>query len=199
MATALPYLASYKNVEDFFRKIAAARQPEAFTHAVLTALGFKSKTDRGLVGLLRILGFIGENSHPTSEYARLKNPKTFGRAIADAIRRAYKPLFDNNEKFGTLSQEDRKGIVAEVSGAETEMLTKINGTLERLMGIADFSDSPAEEQDDDPNDTKKDPTEQHESHGKRVEFHYNIQIHLPANGTEESYLQIFSAMKKAFA
>jgi hypothetical protein len=31
----------------------------------------------------------------------------------------------------------------------------------------------------------------------RSEFHYNIQVHLPSNGTEETYLNIFNALRKA--
>ena len=32
----------------------------------------------------------------------------------------------------------------------------------------------------------------------RPEFHYNIQIHLPSNATEEVYLSIFNALRKTF-
>jgi hypothetical protein len=35
--------------------------------------------------------------------------------------------------------------------------------------------------------------------GIRPEFHYNIQIHLPSNATEETYLNIFNALRKALA
>ena len=34
--------------------------------------------------------------------------------------------------------------------------------------------------------------------GLRTEFHYNIQVHLPANGTEEVYLNIFNALRRVF-
>lgn len=204
VATPLPYLPSYKRVEELFKKIADAKQPESFTHAVLMGLGFKGTGDRPLIGLLKTLGFVGENAKPTPEYARLKNPKSFKRAMADAIRRAYKPLFENNERFGSLPDEERSGIVAEVSGADSTTLTKINGTLNRLLPLADFTEGPTEqlaERSDGAADSaqrKSEPEAGLPSH-RRTEFHYNIQIHLPANGTEESYLQIFNAMKRAFA
>ena len=35
--------------------------------------------------------------------------------------------------------------------------------------------------------------------GLRPEFHYNIQIHLPGNGTEETYLNIFNALRRTFS
>ena len=34
--------------------------------------------------------------------------------------------------------------------------------------------------------------------GLRPEFHYNIHVHLPSNGTEETYLNIFNAIRKSF-
>lgn len=33
----------------------------------------------------------------------------------------------------------------------------------------------------------------------RPDFHFNIQIHLPANGTEETYLNIFAALRRTFS
>jgi hypothetical protein len=32
----------------------------------------------------------------------------------------------------------------------------------------------------------------------RHDFHFNIQIHLPSNGTEDTYLNIFNALRKVF-
>jgi hypothetical protein len=32
----------------------------------------------------------------------------------------------------------------------------------------------------------------------RPDFHYNLKIHLPANGSEEVYLNIFNALRKVF-
>ncbi len=34
--------------------------------------------------------------------------------------------------------------------------------------------------------------------GLRPEFHYNLQIHLPSNGNEETYMNIFNAIRKVF-
>jgi len=33
----------------------------------------------------------------------------------------------------------------------------------------------------------------------RPDFHFNIQIHLPANGTEDTYLNIFNALRRTFS
>jgi hypothetical protein len=35
--------------------------------------------------------------------------------------------------------------------------------------------------------------------GLRTDFHFNIQVHLPANGTEDTYLNIFNALRRTFS
>src|SRR5712691_6979388 len=98
MATELPYLTSYKNVAKLFEKIGSAAKPEAFTHKFLSeTLGLKNSTDRPLIPLLRTLGFIDSASKPTGDYNLLKNPAMRGAAVAAAIRRADRPLFNANE------------------------------------------------------------------------------------------------------
>ncbi|MDQ2664691.1 MAG: DUF5343 domain-containing protein [Gemmatimonadota bacterium] len=208
MASTLPYLPSYKNVGLLFTKIAAAKQPEAFNNPFLyTSLGLKGTADRSLIPLLRTLGFIDAASKPTSEYGALKNPKRAGAAIASAVRRTYAPLFDSNENAHKLSQEELKGLVAQVAGSDDDMTKKIVGTFNALVRSADFSATPAAaEEEEEDEGTDEDEEEQqtpklkrkNSGGGLRPEFHYNIQVHLPANGTEDVYLSIFNALRRAF-
>ena len=72
------------------------------------------------------------------------------------------------------------------------------------MKLADFSgqgqktEQVAEDQTN--GEEKKNADEDEIPLGKplRPEFHYNIQVHLPSNATEEAYLNIFNALRKAF-
>ncbi len=199
MATELPYLTSYKNVAKLFEKIGSAAKPEAFTHKFLSeTLGLKNSTDRPLIPLLRTLGFIDSASKPTGDYNLLKNPAMRGAAVAAAIRRAYKPLFNANENAYKLSASELRGAIAQVAGSDGGMTNKILGTFNALAKSADFSadgtgGGGTQQKHDD--DEKKDTSTKT---GLRPEFHYNFQIHLPTNGTEETYLNIFNALRKVF-
>lgn len=197
----LPYLPTYKNVGKLFEKIAAAKTPDAFTYRFLSdTLGLKGVGDRPLISLLKSLNFLDQSGKPTTQYQLLKNRLTAGRAIADAVRSAYEPLFSANENAHTLSPEDLKGLVAQVSGADQQMTTKMCGTLNGLLKLADFTPAPSEEpgkKEDAPESPPKVEPPGAVA-GFRPEFHYNIQVHLPANGTEETYLNIFNAIRKAF-
>ena len=201
MAQELPYLPSYKNDETLYSKIAAAKHPDPFTTRYLAeTLGIKSAGDRALITLLKALGFLDAGGRPTASYALLKNPKQAKAAIASAVRTAYAPLFSANEKANDLSPQDLNGLISQVAGSESGVTGKISGTFRALAKLADFNaEAPAAK-----SETEEENGEEPPEHKSRVktklspEFHYNIQIHLPTNATEETYLNIFNALRKAF-
>ena len=210
MAQELPYLQSYKNVGELFQKAKAAKVPEAFTQKFLAeTIGLKASGDRPLINLLRLLGFLDSSGKPTPRYSALKNEKIAGIEIARGIRQAYQPLFDANENAHKLDGADLKGLVAQVSGADTGTTSKIVGTFKSLLRLADFeSESQLDEDGESQNsdngkkqiDIKSQADSLASSGGKdmRPEFHYNFQIHLPSNGSEETYANIFNAIRKVF-
>ncbi|MFT7528811.1 MAG: hypothetical protein ACI9LY_003976 [Arenicella sp.] len=207
MANELPYLPSYKNVGLLFEKIKTAKIPETFTQKFLyETIGIKGAGDRPLISLLKNLKFLDSSGKPTSRYSTLKNSKISGVEVARGLREAYKPLFDANESAHTLAHNDLKGLVAQVSGADTNTTSKIVGTFKAILALADFE---SEEQLDDaesPDENAESPRQPvdvainvgKKGKGLRPEFHYNIQVHLPSNGTEETYMNIFNAIRKVF-
>jgi hypothetical protein len=218
MAVALPYLVTSRNVAPLFAKISAAKVPDAFSQPFLyQTIGFKSNNDRALIPLLRSLGFIDASGKPTSAYSQLKNPKLAGRAIAKGIKTAYEPLFEANEDAQELSTDDLKGLVAQVAGTEQETTRRIVSTFQALTGLADFT----AEDDTEVKGDEVDGENEEEVPEKKIalkkaaqpvphidpvsgsplrpEFHYNIQVHLPSNATEETYLAIFNSLRRAFS
>lgn len=210
MAAELPYLSSYKNVSELFQRIAAAKQPDTFTTRYLAGtLGLTSTNDRQLIALLKSLGFLDGGGRPTNTYGALKNTTRAPFAIADGIRLAYEGLYAANESAHALGPSELKGLIAQVAGSDTAMTTKIAGTFSALVKLANFNESakaapaPAPAPRDPDRSAEPPPppasADKHSTFGAlRPEFHYNIQVHLPANATEETYLNIFNAMRKAF-
>lgn len=204
MASELPYLASYKNVATLFSKISSAKRPDAFTTRYLAnTLGLKGSNDRALISLLKTLGFLDQAGKPTPAYGALKNPDEAPKAIAAAIRTAYEPLFSANEDAHKLSSEALKGLIAQVAGTDKSMTARIAGTFNALVKVADFtgvssltSDEEADDEADEEEKEEKKTVVRKTS--LRPEFHYNIQVHLPSNGSEETYLNIFNAIRKTF-
>ena len=203
MAKELPYLPSYKNVDELFKRIAHAKQPDAFTTRFLSeTLGLKASGDRSLITLLKALGFLDPGGRPTAEYGSLKNPSEAGRAIARSLRKAYAPLFSANENAHKLSLQELRGLIAQVAGTDAGVTTKVAGTFNSLVKLSDFTTSfvePEQEESTYEETPEERTSEKNRSFAAlRPEFHYNIQVHLPANASEETYLNIFNALRKAF-
>jgi Family of unknown function (DUF5343) len=206
LAKDLFYLASYKNVGKLFEKIETAKAPEAFTTRFLAdTIGLTSPNDRSLITMLKKMDFLDGGARPSDKYGLLKNKSVAKAAIADGLRKLYGPLFDANEKANELTPEDLKGLIAQVTGSEKNIVAAIAYTFNAIAKNADFTKSatPEEKRDDKKDDDKgdddtKSPLSPKPS-GVRTDFHFNIQVHLPANGTEETYLNIFNALRRTFS
>jgi hypothetical protein len=205
MPVSLPYLPSNKNLDPLFTTIQSAKVPDRFTQEFLsTTVGLKGSNDRAMIPLLRTLGFIDQSGAPTSTYRHLKNPDSARAALATGTRAAYKPLFEANENAHSLPADKLKGLVSQVAGTDDTMTARIVSTFGALCKLADFSaqlTDPKDEQESADIDTSmKDTWKERAAGGKGLspQFHYNIQIHLPSNATEDVYLNIFNALRKVF-
>jgi hypothetical protein len=202
MPATLPYLSSNKNLEALFSKIASAKVPDNFTHKFLQqTIGLKGTNDRPLIPLLRNLGLIDTSNVPTPEYRQLKNSAAAKVTLAASIRKAYAPLFEADEQAHSLGTEKLKGLIAQVAGTDDDMTARIVATFGALVKLADFNTEVPEGEPQSevpaPEGAVKDAPPL-PARSLRPEFHYNIQIHLPANGTEDIYLNIFNALRKVF-
>ncbi|MGE8941389.1 DUF5343 domain-containing protein [Leptospira interrogans] len=204
MAVSLPYLVSYKNVPTLFDKIGSAKIPETFNRDFLTTtIGLKGSSDRALIPLLRTMGFVDQSGVPTSKYRLLKGDNR-RVAVADGIREAYRPLFDAQEDANVLSGDKLKGLVAQIAGTDDDMTSRIANTFLALAKIGNFErKQAATEEVKEGKGVELPPKEGeqerlHSLKGFRPEFNYDIHIHLPSNGNEETYLHIFNALRKTF-
>jgi len=206
MPASLPYLPSNKNVGELFTKIASAVIPPKFTQEFLqTTIGLKGTNDRPLIPLLRNLGFLDQSNTPTTAYSLLKSKEKNGAAIASGIRSAYAPLFAADEAANELSGEKLKSLVAQVAGTDDDMTARIASTFSALVKQGDFKVQLVSKDEDEKDDAGEKnewggdgPFGGNKGKGLRAEFQYVIQIQLPSNGSEETYLNIFNALRKTF-
>lgn len=150
------------------------------------------------------MGFIDQSGTPTQLYRLLKGHNRRG-ALADGMRRAYAPLFDSDQDAQKLPSDRLKSLIAQVAGVDADATSRISGTFSALAKLADFD---AEASGNEIHNRTEIPIidaegeanfgEKSKPKGLRTEFHYNLQIHLPANGNEETYLNIFNAIRKTF-
>jgi hypothetical protein len=214
MPSALPYVPNYGKIKPLFEKISSAKVPDAFTQAYLAdTLGLKSGGDRPLIPLLKALGLVDQSGKPTADYSLLKNSQRAGPTLAQGVGRAFGPLFAANESAHKLSSDELKGLISQVAGSDDEVTRRTAGTFRSLVEIAGTSNfghtesaatSSGQEANAKPtvagDDGGGEPERPSRSRaGLRPEFHYNIQVHLPSNATEETYLNIFNALRKSLS
>jgi hypothetical protein len=180
LAKDLFYVPSCKNLDKLFEKIEQAKAPEIFTNAFLTdTVGLKSTSDRPLINMLKKMGFLDATGRPTESYGLLKNKSVAKAAIADGLRKVYAPIFEANERANELNPEDLKGLIAQITGGDKNIVKQIAYTFTAIAKNADFTKSAkpdAGKEGANGGDGSKPPTPPVPPTGLRTDFHFNIQV-----------------------
>jgi hypothetical protein len=141
MPTKLPYVILPGSLPRIFEKAGHAQTPDRFTGDFLaTKLGFRGGNYRPFIPFAKKLGLLGSDGRPTNVYKQFRNEATSKAAMAQALRIGYKELFERNERANTLSRDDLKGLVVEVTGLESKsrIVQLVCQTFESLKKLADF-------------------------------------------------------------
>jgi len=121
MSSKLAYVAQPGSIAKIFEKVRHAQTPERFTGDFLeTKLGFRGGNYRQFIPLAKKLGFLGSDGRPTDVYKRFRNAATSKSAMAQALKTGYQEIFERNEYANSLSKDDFKGLVVEITGLESK-------------------------------------------------------------------------------
>ncbi len=196
--TDYPYMISNNKIAPIIDKIQQAARPQKFTQEFLRSLGFQSTNDRAFIPLFKKLGFLADDGTPTALYDQLKDATSTKSILAVQIKELYSELYAINTEIHKSTEADIKGAISRVTGKDADGVGRIYNTFKTLCGIADFSQTvptatPAKEEKglDDPAPIDSAPVALRPS-----EFHYNIQIHLPATNDISVYNAIFKSLKE---
>ena len=207
MALSNAYLFQVKNLPQILRAIREAQAPERFTYGFLEALGFKSTNDRGIIGVLKALGFIDESGNPKQPYFDYLDEERHEQVLADGIRRAYADLFKLNNKADekdTAWVKNKLKTLTQGSKGDA-VLNKMAATFTALSKEADFTaPAIAEKEDavatksteeDSPSKTEDAESERSARRREPIGLSYNINIELPAVRDQLVYDAIFKALR----
>jgi hypothetical protein len=191
-----PYMTSNNKISQIFDKIVTAAKPAKFTVSFLKQLGFTSSNDFAFIPLLKKMGFLTGDGTPLQSYDSLRDTTVSKKVIANQIKELYSQLFTINLDIHKAPEEEIKGAISRVTGKEEKDVQRIFLTFKALCSYADFKA-----------DIIKIKVKQTEEETKPVEvfpirefknneFHYNIQIHLPATTDISVYNAIFKSLKE---
>lgn len=201
MSVPTTYLTSVKNLAAIFKELQDAQVPPRFTNEFLITLGFKSSTDRAIIGVLKALGFLDQAGVPTERYRSYRNKADGPYILAEAIREAYSDLFLARERAEELSTERVKGILASKIDKGESVIEKMASTFKGLVNAARWDKSeetiPRHVGDAESEDAPvKMPPISQPIDATRLQYHYNIELHLPATKDISIYNAIFKSLKE---
>lgn len=194
--TDYPYMISNNKIAPIIAKIQQAARPAKFTQEVLKNLGFTSTNDRAFIPLFKKLGFLMDDGTPSALYDQLKDGTSTSTILGVQIKSLYADLYAINTEIHTAPEAEVKGAISRVTGKDADGVGRIYNTFKALCNIATFDvvqpSSALEEKDETiqvPNTTTPVVVP------RANEFHYNIQIHLPATNDISVYNAIFKSLK----
>ncbi len=201
MPSEYPYMISNNKIGIILEKMKSAARPPKFTNEFLKNIGLTSSNDRAVIPLLRKLGFITDDGTPTQYYDRLKDPTQLNYVLGERVKDLYADLFTINTSINTAPDDEVKGAFARITGKDEKSVLRYFLTFKALVQLSKFDGPPTakKEQIETAQEPQKSSSEtvSERSAPKRVsEFHYNIQIHLPATTDISVYNAIFKSLKE---
>lgn len=200
--SALPYVTAPGNISRALDAIQKASTPEKVTgDFVKTILKIPGGSGDQMTSFLKKIGFAGQDGTPTELYTRFRNRSTSGRAVAEAIKRAYAPLYKLNEYMHQVDDDELVGLVVQETGKapDENAVGLICSAIGHLKKYADFSASkkpeePAALAASTANSTKPDTVAVPSGIG--LNLGYTINLNLPATTDIAVFNAIFKSLKE---
>ncbi len=203
MATTLPYLNAYGNIQKVLKKIQEAATPPSFTHDFLaTKLNLKGGSAKPLIPFLKRTGFLGSDGVPSNLYKRFRNQGQSGRAAAEALRKGYSPLYEVNEYIHDASDKDLRGVVVQVTGFDADS-PNVRAIMNSFKALKEFAVFDGEEENGYEEDGQERADEILESADeisednfrRKLGLSYTINLNLPPTSDIAVFDAIFKSLK----
>lgn len=216
MSNSLPFMNSTGLIKKILDKIIEAQTPDRFTQDFQeTVLGYGSGSARPFLALLKRIGFLNSDGTPTALYKEFRNDNLRSKAMAQALKTGYAPLYKANEYAHKLSKDKLKNNVIQITGANKDSGTvrAIVATFEALNSYVDPNavlneNSEIEEFDEKSdnktvdnvktiaaNDVGPKPSQELPVQGRGMNLSYTINLNLPASKDPEVFNAIFKSLK----
>jgi hypothetical protein len=194
-----PYTPQPAKVKPLFDHIQKTGVPPKVTYKYLESVGFKSKNDRYLVGILKFVGFLDVSGRPTEIWHAYRHKEAAPEVMAKAVHTAYGDLFNTYPDAYRKDNEALRNYFSTQTAVAESTLGLIVRTFTALCELADFEGqatvvSAAPSTASTPVSASPSPTASQEQPGMTVNI--NIQLTLPATEDASVYDKLFAAMKK---
>ena len=203
------YLTSVKNLPAIMAKIVEGTAPKKFTIAHLKSIGFPSSNDRGMLALLKDLGFLSDDGAPSRRYHDYRDASRSPAIMAEALREAYEDLFHISERPGPSHRAAIEGKIKSALNVSDRVARESASTFLALLRLADLDVPPGtplhqDNEDSGREETDAETVETDTESGQTlpappsgtIGLRYNVEIHLPASKDIGVYNAIFKSLKE---
>lgn len=199
------YLVSTKNLVPIMTKVIDGVAPPKFNVDHLKSMGFSSSTDRGMIPLLKDLGFLSAEGAPQPRYHNYRDRSRSKSVMAEALREAYEDIFHIREIPTQADRSAVEGLFKSKHNSTDKVAQMQAMTFYALLGLADMkAPAPSPVLPEVPlvsESVKADETPLNGGvsppvAGLNTELHYTIQVHLPATKDIEVFNAIFRSLRE---
>ena len=192
-----PYTVKVGSLRRFLQQIPSIGVPEKLTIAVLGSLGYKSKNDRRIIGILKSIGFLDASGKPTENYLQFRNTEKSRGTMASCIRTAYGDLFKTYPDAYNKDVEALRNFFSTSVTAGAAVLIHTVNTFRALCEFAYFaiSEIPAMESTT-PTIPPAAAIQLARASPQGLVINLNIQLQLPATEDSTIYDKIFQSLKR---
>ena len=197
MSADLPYMQTVGNLPAILAKIRSAGTPPKFTNSFLTdALGFKSSGDRGVIGILKALGFLTADGLPTARYNDYRQSDRSGQVLAQGLREGWPELFLADQQAHDKNAAQLTELFKNVTGKGEAVARKMATTFKSLAHLADWTAAPLATEPVEEPATQETKPEEVTTPGRALSLHNDVHIHLPTSVDVAVYTAIFRAIRE---
>lgn len=199
-----PYILVPGRLKDFLAHIQSAGVPPKLTVAYLEKVGFKSKNDRRIIGVLKHIGFVESNGVPTDRWQQYRNKARAAKILGSALREAYPDLFNTYPDAATRDNDTLRNYFSAHTKVGDRALSGMVQTFKVLAELANFERIELDEINESPGNGSLGPSHAGSQHIERVVtrtangvvINVNIQIAVPETEKPEVYDLFFASLKK---
>ena len=195
------YVYSAGQISQVLDKIKSTGRPDKLTTTyVKDTWVLKNAQFSAVVELLKDMKFLNSDGTPTELYAEFQNPNLEKVALAKGTKNAYNKLFKAYPNAQNLSKSELEGYLKQQTGADGSVVSKIYGTVKKLMSLSDFTHSAMltheKKQSTSSNHPDSEKSNSNDKNINQIPITMNIQIVIPSDASAETYDKIFASIKK---
>lgn len=133
-----PYTPNPPTVKRFLLELPKIGVPSKVTQKSIEGMGFKSKNDRYLLGVLKALRFVTDSGEPTDRWRAYRDQVNGPRVLASALRDCYADVFETYPDAHAKDASTLRNFMAANTDSAKVTVDRMVQTFRNMAEVAAF-------------------------------------------------------------